>query len=205
MVLAYQLRHFAGLCRRVVGQTERRVLHGESVPAEDKIVSLFEPHTDIIVKDRRETLYGHKVCLSGGSSGMILDVVVEKGNPADSTLPVDMMKRLTELYGRPPRQASFDGGFTARANLAEIKKMGVEDVAFSKHRNIPVTDMAKSNRVFRALRKFRAGVEGMISFLKRTFGLDRCLWQGLPSFEAWVFSSVLACNLLVVARHILAR
>lgn len=59
---------------RLISQTQRRVLYGESVPAQDKIVSIFEPHTDIIVKDRRETLYGHKVCLTMGASGMVTDV-----------------------------------------------------------------------------------------------------------------------------------
>ncbi len=205
MVWAHQLRYYAGLSRRVIEQTERRVLRGETVPAKDKLVSLFEPHTDIIVKDRRQTLYGHKVCLTAGASGMVLDVVVEQGNPADVTLAVDMMKRQCEIFGRPPRQASFDGGFTSNDNLAEIKKLGVEDVAFSKRRDIPIEDMAKSGWVYRALRRFRAGVEAVISFLKRTFGLDRCLWQGLRSFQAYVFSSVVACNLLIVARHLLAR
>jgi transposase, IS5 family len=100
---------------------------------------------------------------------------------------------------------SFDGGFTSKANLAEIKALGVEDVAFSKRKGIPVSDMTKSSWVYRRLRDFRAGVEGTISFIKRVFGLDRCTWSGLPSFKAYVAGSVLACNLLVLARHLLAR
>ena len=205
MIWAHQLRHYGGLCHRVIEQTERRVLRGEAVAAQDKIVSLFEPHTDIIVKDRRQTLYGHKVCMTAGASGMVLDVMVQQGNPADATLAVTMMERQDGLFGRPPRQAAFDGGFASQSNLADIKELGVHDVAFSKGRGIPVTDMAKSSWVYRALRRFRAGVEGVISFLKRTFGLDRCSWQGLRSFGAYVLSSVVACNLLVVARHLLAR
>jgi transposase, IS5 family len=77
----------------VIDQTERRVLRGETVPAGEKVVSLFETHTDSIVKDQRETHYGHKVTLAGGASGLILDVVVERGNPADSTRAVPMLQR----------------------------------------------------------------------------------------------------------------
>jgi len=201
--LAQELRHYIELTKRVISQTKRRVLQGESVPATEKIVSIFEPHTDIIVKDRRETLYGHKVCLTAGASGLVTDVVIEAGNPADATLAVKMMERQRQLYGRVPQQVSFDGGFTSRANLVAIKELGVEDVAFSKSRGLSIREMVKSTWVYRRLRDFRAGIEGTISFLKRAFGLDCCTWSGLASFKSYVCGSVLACNLLLVARHLL--
>ena len=169
--LAQEIRQVVELTKRVIDQTERRVLHGESVPAGEKLVSIFEPHTDIIVKDRRETLYGHKICLTAGASGLVTDVVIEEGNPADSTLAVKMVERQRDLYGKVPRQVSFDGGFTSRSNLAAIKELGVEDVAFSKRGALQITEMVKSTWVYRTLREFRAGVEGTISFLKRAFGL----------------------------------
>lgn len=201
--LAQSLRHYATLAERVIDQTERRVLRGESVPANEKVVSIFEPHTDILVKDRRQTLYGHKICLTTGASGLVTDVVVEEGNPADSTLAVGMVVRHREIFGRVPRQVSFDGGFASNSNLTEIKEMGVEDVAFTKRRGMSLTEMVKSTWVYRCLRNFRAGIEGTISFLKRVFGLDRCTWSGFGSFKAYVCGSVLACNLLVLARHLL--
>lgn len=201
--LAAQIRDYIALTKRVIGQTERRVLRKESVPAAEKVVSIFEPHTDIIVKDRRDTLYGHKICLTTGKSGIVTDIVVEEGNPADSTLAVRMIERQCELYGKVPRQASFDGGFTSRDNLVAIKQLGVKDVAFAKRRGIEIIEMAKSTWVYRKLRNFRAGVEGVISFLKRAFGLDRCTWSGFDSFRSYVCSSVLACNLLVIARHLI--
>ena len=74
----------------------------------------------------------------------------------------------------------------------------------SKHVGLEVTEMAKSAWVFRKLRNFRAGIEAGISFLKRTFRLDRCNWSGVESFGAYVWGSVLSCNVLVVARHLLA-
>jgi IS5 family transposase len=201
--LAQELNHYIELTKRVISQTQRRVLRGESVPAAEKVVSIFEPHTDIIVKDRRETLYGHKIYLTAGASGLVTDVVIEEGNPADVTLAVKMIERQTELYGRAPRQASFDGGFTSRSNLEKIKELGVDDVAFSKGRGLSISEMVKSTWVYRRLRDFRAGVEGTISFLKRVFGLDCCTWSGLASFKSYVCGSVLACNLLLVARHLL--
>jgi IS5 family transposase len=205
VAIAQQLRSYGELAKRVIDQTQRRVLCGEQVPASEKVVSIFEPHTDVIVKDRRETLYGHKICLTAGASGLVTDVVVEHGNPSDSTLAVKMIRRQCALYGRPPQQVSFDGGFTSRSNLMDIKALGVGDVAFSKRAGIAVSDMTRSAWVYRRLRDFRAGVEGSISFLKRVFGLDRCTWSGLPSFNAYVCGSILACNLLVLARHLIAR
>ncbi len=202
-VLKDQLLHYAELTKRVIDQTQRRVLQGEQVPASEKLVSIFQTHTDIIVKDRRETLYGHKICLTSGASGIVTDVVVEKGNPSDSSLAVKMIERQIDLYGKAPRQATFDGGFTSKANLADLKALGVQDVAFSKRAGLSITEMTKSTWVYRRLRNFRAGIEGGISFLKRAFGLDRCTWSGLASFKAYVFGSVIACNLLTIARHLL--
>jgi IS5 family transposase len=202
--LAFELEHYGKLVFAVIAQTQRRVLHGESVPASDKLVSIFEEHTDIIVKDRRDTYYGHKLCLTTGDSGLVLDCKVLDGNPADSTLAVEMAQRQRDLYGRPPRQMSMDGGFTSKANLAAIKALGVQDVAFSKHRGLAITDMVKSTWVYRCLKHFRAGIESTISFLKRCFGWDRCTWRSLPSFKAYTWASVVAHNLLLLARHQLA-
>lgn len=190
--------------RAVIDQTERRVLRGETVPAEEKVVSFFESHTDIIVKDRRDTLYGHKITLTGGASGLILDVVVESGNPADSTRAVPMLERQREIYGRVPRQASFDGGYASRANLLQAQALGVKDVCFSKKRGLKIAEMVRSTWVYRRLRNFRAGVEGMISYLKRAFNLDRCTWKGHLSFGSYVWASVVSANLLTLARHLLS-
>jgi IS5 family transposase len=202
--LAVEIDHFLALSRRVIDQTRRRVVEGESVPAEQKIVSIFEEHTDIIRKDGRDTYYGHKVYLTVGASSMVLDCEVVRGNPADSTLATKMIDRQTQIYGRAPRQATFDGAFSSKANLEAIKNSGVEDVVFSKGRRLAVSDMARSLWVYRRLRHFRAGVEGVISFLKRVFGLRRCTWRSWHSFQSYAWSSMLTCNLLILARHLIA-
>jgi len=201
--ISADIERFVELTDRVREQTRRRVMEGQSVAAEDKIVSIFEEHTDIIRKDNRETLYGHKICLTGGTSSMILDCVVLEGNPADVTLSETMIDRQIALYDIPPRQVAFDGAFASKSNLDAIKNKGVEDVAFAKGRGLQVKDMVRSSWVYQRLRRFRSGIEGVISFLKRAFGLDRCTWRSFASFKSYVWSSIIAANLLVMARHIM--
>ena len=200
-----QLEHFLPLTRQVVCQTRRRIFEGESVPAPEKIVSIFEPHTDIIRKDRRDTYYGHKICLTGGASNLILDCVVLEGNPADSELTEMMLDRQNTVYERYPLKAAFDGGFSSQENLKKAKgKKGLKDVCFSKGRGLSVKDMCRSNWVYKQLRNFRAGIESGISWLKRSLGLDRCLWKGFESFKSYVWASIVSANLLTIARHQLA-
>ena len=195
------LNHFAALANKVLDQTCRRVFGGESVPAQQKIVSIFEPHTDIIRKDRRETLYGHKVFLTAGVSGLIVDCVVERGNPTDSTKAQMVAKRAIQALDTRPEQIVFDGGFTSRDNLEQIKALGIRDVVFSKAPGIAIKEMIKRTWLYQRLRHFRAGIEGIISFLKRSFGWDRCAWRSYGSFRAYTWSSVIAANLVILARH----
>ena len=178
------LSHFLPLVKRIVDQAERRVLNGEPVPASEKLVSLFEPHTDIIVKDRRETHYGHKVTLSTGRSGIVLDLVVEKGNPADCTLTVRSAERHAALFSEAPERAAFDGGFAAKKNLEVLQASGTREVCFSKPAGVPIDEQTSTPRVRRILKRFRAGIEATVSFLKRSFGLSRCTWTGLARFRA---------------------
>ena len=200
----WELGEYLPLVSKVIEQTERRVILGEKLGPDEKLVSIFEPHTDIIRKDRRETYYGHKLALTGGTSGMVTDLVIEEGNPSDATLANKMITRQEDIYGRLPRQAAFDGGFASKSNLASIKALGVKDVAFSKKCGLKVSDMAKSTWVYKRLRNFRAGIEGMISFLKRCFGMTRCTWRGLASFKAYAWSSVVTANLLLMARRMIS-
>ena len=204
MMLSCDLKQFAKLAQQVVDQTERRVINGEKVPATEKIVSLFEPHTDIIVKDRREIFYGHKVCLTGGASNLIVDCFITDGNPADSTLTETMLNRQNEIYGRYPLKVALDGGFASKDNLNAAKSMKIKDVCFAKKRGLKVKDMCRSQWVYNRLRRFRAGIESGISWIKRCFGFARCTWKGLQSFKSYVWSSIVSANLLTIARKQLA-
>ena len=204
MLLCFDLKHYVKLSQQVLDQTERRVIHGERVPASEKVFSLFEPHTDIIIKDRRETFYGHKVCLTGGGSNLIIDCLITKGNPADSTLTERMLERQKEIYNRYPLKVALDGGFASKENLNIAKGMGIKDVCFAKKRGLKVDDMCRSEWVYRRLKRFRAGIESGISWIKRCFGFARCNWKGLRSFKSYVWASIVSANLLTIARKQLA-
>jgi transposase, IS5 family len=192
--------HYRPLIERIIWQSERRVLCGEAVAAGEKIVSLFEPHADIIVKGSRDVEYGHKLNLTTGRSGLILDLVIEAGNPADSERLLPMLERHIDFYGEAPHQAAADGGYASRHNLSQAKAHGVRDMAFHKKAGLRIEDMVKSHWVYRKLRNFRAGIEADISCLKRAYGLARCIWRGLDHFRAYVWSSVVAYNLALFAR-----
>jgi IS5 family transposase len=194
------IEHFAKLTEKVVSQTQRRVVNGEKVAAREKVVSIFEPHTDIIVKDRRDTIFGHKVCLTGGASNLILDCVIVRGNPADSDLAIPMLDRQKEIYQRYPLKVSFDGGFASKDNLKRAKARKIKDVCFAKKRGLKESDMCRSEHVYHRLRRFRAGIESGISWLKRCMGLARCTWKGWEAFKSYVWSSIVAANLLTIAR-----
>ncbi|MCG8113285.1 MAG: ISNCY family transposase [Candidatus Thiodiazotropha taylori] len=195
-----EVAHYEPLIRRVIDQTERRVFQGEKVPATEKIVSLFEEHTDIIVKGARDIQYGHKLNLSTGRSGLVLDVVIEQGNPADAERFLPMLDRHIEHYGKAPRQVAADGGYASKDNLDKAKALQIKDVVFHKKRGLHVEEMAKSPWVYRKLRNFRAGIEAGISTLKRAYGLKRCTWKGLEHFKAYIWSSVVAHNLALFGR-----
>jgi IS5 family transposase len=195
-----EVRHYLPLIERVMTQTRRRVFDGEAVPANEKVVSLFEPHADIIVKGGREVQYGHKINLATARSGLILDVVVETGNPADAERFLPMLERHIASHGQPPRQIAGDGGYASAANVTQAKALGVSDVAFHKKSHLRIEAMVKSRWVYRKLRNFRAGIEANISCLKRAFGLARCTWRGLAHFTSYVWSSVVAYNLALCAR-----
>jgi IS5 family transposase len=204
MAICDNLKQIVELTLRVIDQTEKRVLQGLSVPAAEKVVSIFEPHTDIIVKDRRDTFFGHKICLTGGGSNLITDCTIEDGNPADTALVEKMLHRQNEIYGQYPLKAAFDGGFASKDNLAIAKGMEIKDVCFAKKRGLQVEDMCRSQWVYNRLRRFRAGIESGISWIKRCFGFARCTWKGLRSFKSYVWASIVSANLLVIARKQLA-
>ena len=199
-ILVEKLERALDLSTRIMDQTRRRVIKGEKVPASEKIVSFFECHADIVEKGNRETIYGHKVFLAGGQSGLIADCMVERGNPADSTMFMPLMDRQKEIYGRYPRQVAGDGGFASGTNLEAGKAKGIKDIAFAKKRGISILDMVKSTWVYEKLRNFRAGIEANISVLKRAFGLFRCTWSGWHGFVRCVRSAVVTYNLVVLSR-----
>ena len=201
---AAQLNRFLPLAERVIDQSRRRVLLGEDVPASEKILSIFESHTDIIKKGQREIIYGHKVLFTGGKSNLILDCTIERGNPADATQFMPALERHKEQFGQTPGQVATDAGFASAANARDARTQGVQDVVFTAPRKKDAPDTDRDSKTYKRLRQWRSGIEGIISATKRAFGLARCTWSGFESFQAYVQLAVLAFNLQTLARHLLA-
>ncbi len=185
---------------KVISQTERRVIRKESVHSSEKIVSLFESHTDIIVKGFRDVQYGHKINISSEENGFITYLSIEKGNPSDTDLFIPVLDFHQSKLGRLPGSVVADGGYASQANVTEGRGLGVKRVVFHKPVGLSLRAMGVKSKTFDLLRHFRAGVEGNISELKRAFGATKATWKGLDGFKAYVWSSVLSYNLMRLAR-----
>ncbi len=195
-----QVTYFRSLLERVIDQTERRVIWGERVPAGEKIVSLFEAHTDIIVKGCRDIEYGHKVNLATDKSGFITAVLIEKGNPCDTERYLPLIEAHQMLYDATPTTTIADGGYASQANIDQGNGLGVKQVAFHKKKGIKLAAMGLKGKTLKKLKDFRAGIEGNISELKRAFGAGKALWKGEDGFMAFVWSSVISYNLTRLVR-----
>jgi len=204
-VAAGEIQQMADLLAQVIDQTKRRVLKGESVPADEKVVSLFEPHTDIIEKGGRETVFGHKMCVTVGRGNLVLDAIIERGNPADTEFFPEALDRHCQFYGKAPESVAADGGFASNENAQYAKAKGVEHVSFTKRVGRMLRSLLPDAAMQRLLYRFRAGVEGIVSALKRGVGLGRCLWRGWESFESYAWSSLAAHNLKMLTETVWQR
>jgi IS5 family transposase len=196
---AVEIERYAELLRKVIDQTKRRVFKGEKVPAEEKIVSIFEDHTDIIEKGGRETEFGHKVCLTIGASTLILDCQILNGNPADSEIFIDALESQIKKYRTIPSAVATDKGFGSADNAKAAIALGVKDLTFSKR---PLAAEAQgllaNGTTERLLMRFRAGAEAVISAAKRGVNLARCLWRGWEGYCSYVWSAIAAHNLKMI-------
>jgi len=191
--------HYLPLVEKVIDQAYRRVVEKEKVPAGDKCVSIFEPHTDIIAKGGREVIFGHKLCLTQGKSKLILGCEVLEGNPADKTLIKSIVKEHKDFYEKTMDQFALDGGFSSKANATFLKKEKVKELTFSKNPGLKLEDLVSSPKVHKKLMHFRAGIEGCISLLKRAFGMRQVLTRGFEGFKATVACAVVTHNLVLLA------
>lgn len=182
--------------RKVIDQTQPRVFNDENVPAAEKIVSLFEPHTANIVKKFRDVQYGRKINLATERRGFLTYLRIEEGNLADVSLYMPVLDACQTDYERIPHSVVADGGYACQANVRGARELGAKRAVFNKPAGLGLYDIGLKKKTFDALRDFRAGVEGNISELKRAFGLSRATWKGHGGFMAYVWSSVLSYNLI---------
>jgi IS5 family transposase len=189
--------------KTIINQTERRVLEGEKVEAKDKLVSIFETHSDILAKGKRKVIFGHKILLSGGKSNLILDCMIERGNWSDAEYFEKGIDRLKKRYDIHPEEIATDGGFASKDNYDYAVGKGIKKVLFTKKCSSKIVELVKTSRAYKRLKKFRAGIEGCISAAKRAYGLSRCTWKGWRSFQSYVWLGVIAFNLNILAEALL--
>jgi transposase, IS5 family len=192
------------LLLQVYDMTYRKEIGGESVPNDQKLFSIYELHTDIIVKGNRKIKFGHKVNVGTGKSNLILVCEILQGNPADSTLYGGTLDKVIDSYARVPRDSATDGGFASKANADYAKEKGIVNIVFNKIVG-SLKNIVSSKNMETRLKKWRSGIEANISNLLRGFNLTRCNWKGLEHFKSKVLWSVIAYNTRVMAAALLAQ
>jgi len=202
------LETFLPRAEQVIDQTLRRVFQDEKVPASEKIVSIFEPHTAIIQRGKagKPVEYGRKVWLDEVEGGIVTRWEVLNGNPSDRNQWVPSLDAHQQLFGKPPTQASADRGVFSADNEAEAQQRGVKRVVLPKPgKKSQQRRQHEKQPWFLRVRRWHAGVEGRISVLKRCFNLDRCLNLGEAGFQRWVGWGVIAHNLKKIGTIVSAR
>jgi transposase, IS5 family len=207
--LRRQIEHFCRLGDRVIDQARRRVLCGEQVATDEKIYSIFEPHTDLIKRGKVRTPveFGHKVFLAESAEGLITQYEVLKGNPPDEVHVASSLQRHRQCFGWAPQLYGSDRGFFSEQNLASCKRAGVKTVCIPQRggKRTARREAYEKSAAFKNGQRFRAGIEGRISVLFRGRGMKRCLAEGRDRFELWVGAAVLANNLMRIAAMLTAR
>lgn len=198
-----QITSFCKLGERVIDQTRRRVLQGETVPAEEKLYSIFEPHTDLIKRGKtlKPVEFGHKVFLAESAHGLITDYRVLEGNPVDSDHVQASLDQHQKTFQHAPDRYAGDRGFFSDENVRKCKDVGVSQVSIPQRggQRTAEQEELESSRAFKKGQRFRAGIEGRISVLFRGRGMKRCRLKGRERFEILVGAAVLANNLMRIA------
>ncbi len=187
--------------RLVYTMVYTKEIKGEKVPNEKKIFSIYEQHTDIIVKGSRDIQFGHKVDLVSGKSNLILYCDVLRGNPSDTKLFVKALDAISEKYKKVPQSCATDGGYASLDNQSYAKEKGVVNIVFNKIVG-SLQNIVSSQNMETRLKKWRSGAEAIISNIKRGFNLTRCVWKGWSHFVAKVLWSVIAYNIRVMTSHV---
>jgi transposase, IS5 family len=209
LALADLLLQYVPLVRQVITQTTRRVFENRKVPALDKIVSLFEPHTAIIQRGKaapHETEFGRKLWYSEVDGGLVSEYRILKGNPPEPPQWPRSLKQHQKLFKHPPEVATADRGVFSPDNEQGARDAGIEQVALPQPGAKSDERQAyEAQPWFRAALRFRAGIEGRISSLKRARHLNRCPNRGETGVERWVGWGVITNNLVVMATRLARR
>jgi IS5 family transposase len=199
-----ELKHYRGLGLRVVDQARRRVLEGQQVPNEEKIFSIFEPHTELLKRGKqgKSIEFGHMVQFQQVAGKFITDYDVFEKRPNEKTLLEPALESHKQLFNAYPHLVTADKGYSEEALLKKLRlEKKVELVAIAKKGKRTPEEIEREHAPeFKDAQRFRAGIEGTISFIKRVLGLFRCFSKGWGHFCATVGMTVFAHNLLSLAR-----
>ncbi len=201
--IAEDLTHYQELGGQVIDQARRRVIHGENVPNDEKLFSIFEPHTELLIRGKagKEIEFGHMIQIQQVAQKFITDYGVYAEKPVEYTLLDPALENHKKLFGQYPHQLAADKGYyQSMEHIKELSnKVSLVGIAKKGNRTEEQTER-ESDPAFRHAQRFRAGVEGTISFLKRVLGLGRCYNKGWPHFVSTIGAAVLAHNLLILVR-----
>ena len=207
--LAARVGEFLPRLTQGIDQARRRVLEGESVPAKDKLLSPFEPHTQIIprFKAGKPVEFGRKLRLDEVEGGIISGyAILEQGGGQDQPYLRESLATHRRHFGRAPDLLAADRGMSSAENEELAVQAGVKQVA------LPRVGKASAERVelergrrFRRGYRFRAGIEGRIHSLRRDFGLKRCRYHGSSGMGRWVGWGIVTHNLVKIAEAGAAR
>jgi IS5 family transposase len=197
-----QLRHFLPLVEKIIAQTRERLFKGNAHVV-GKVLSLFEPHTQVIRKGKADkpTEFGRLVRIDEVENGIVSGYQVQEGNPADTEAWIPALQQHQVLFGEAPRLATADRGYFSAENEREARDRGVKRVALpARGRLSPTRAGQQKQRWFRRALRWRAGCEATISTLKRPFSMLRATYKGEAGFQRYVGWSIITKNLFSIAR-----
>lgn len=201
---APELEQYTPIVERIVEQAERRVFDGEVVPADEKVYSLFEEHTELLKRGKagKAVEFGHKVLVAQTGEKFIAHYRVMPKREEDKELLDEILEVHRDLFGHAPGTLAADKGFyESVTQLADLEKE-VDTVSICKKgRRTKAEEDREHGDAFQAGQRFRAGVEGSISVLKRAFKLNRCLFKGYKHFASSVGCAVFCHNLVLLAQQ----
>jgi IS5 family transposase len=199
-----QLEQMIPRLKQVMRQTRERILRGNT-KFEDKLLSLFETHTEVIRKGKanKPNEFGELVLLQEAENQIVTHYQICDERPADSTLFLPGLAQHLQQFGHAPQFVTADPGFFSAANEAQAEQLGVRRVAIPSHdTKSAVRKQRQKQRWFKELQKWRTGCEGRISVLKRRHGLQRSRYKGPNGLKRWVGLGVIADNLIHIGTQL---
>jgi IS5 family transposase len=200
---APDLAHYLPLVHRIADQADRRVLQGIKLAADEKLYSLFEEHTELIQRGKagKSIEFGHKVLLAQTGEKFIHHYQVMAKRREDKDLLKPALDAHKALFGHYPELVAADKGFYESMDQIHLLEEEISTVSIAKKGRRNSNEYARErSEAFVEGQRFRAGVEGSISVLKRAFDLSRCLFKGFKNYAASVGLAVLCHNLVLLTR-----